>query len=156
MHDRERDREYESLMVIKSARSVLSQFNIPRAATQQPFLGCCHSEVIWWRTPLPWSLDPQGRQKLLSTCGTWDGNFTPASAGEKMPRMRRATGRHRQGGHSWRAEHPQQWHPSSSPHAFSLLPSFPSVCKCPPLPLAYTLRSMRSLQEQKKEPGLAA
>lgn len=136
MHDRERNRGYESLVVIKSARSVVSQIKIPRAVTQQPFLDCCLSEVIWWRSPLPLSLDPQGRQNLLSTCRTRGGNCTPASAGEKWPKVQVAPARHRQGGHSWiypfLAGHPQQWHSSSFPHAFSLQRSSPSVCKHPP------------------------
>jgi len=130
-----RHREYKSLMAIKSVRLVVSQIKIPRAVTQQPFLGCCCSEVIWWRSPLPFEFGPLGRQNFLSMCRTQGGNCTPASAGEMRPRVRVAPAWHRQGEHSqiypFISEQPQQWHPSSFLHTLSLLPSSPSVFKCP-------------------------
>lgn len=56
-------------MVIKIARSVVLQIKISRAVTWQPSLGCCHSKVIWWRSPLPLSLDPRADKIFWAHAG---------------------------------------------------------------------------------------
>lgn len=135
MLDRERNREYESLIVIKSARSVVSLIKIPRAVTRQPFLDCCRSVIIWWRSPLTLSLDPQADKIFRAYAGPKMGIASQCQQGGKRPKARVAPAQHRQGGHCWiypfLSEHPHWWHPSSFPHAFSLLPSSPAVCKHP-------------------------
>lgn len=149
MHNRERNGEFEILMVIKSARPVVLQIKIPRAVALQPFLGCCRSVFILWRSPWPLCLDPRGR------CRTQDGNCTPASAGEKRPRARVAPTWHRQGFTAgftpfWQSTLSSGIHPPfrSLSHLSAQLPP---CLQTSPLPLAYTLRSMRGIQEQKKE-----